>query len=53
MDYYESMRMARIINHTRSDPDSLNIDLDVFMGVWRHFMCAILCSLFLFSVDKY
>lgn len=31
LDYYESLRMARIINHTRTDTRSLNIDLDDFM----------------------
>ena len=32
IDYYESMRMAQIISHTRNDPNTLNIDLDQFMG---------------------
>ncbi|CAE7722799.1 unnamed protein product, partial [Symbiodinium microadriaticum] len=32
IDYYESMRMAQIISHTRNDPNTLNIDLDYFMA---------------------
>lgn len=28
IDFYESLRMARIVNHTLHDPNSLNIDLD-------------------------
>lgn len=35
IDYYESLRMARLLNHTSSDPASLNIDLDFFMGKLR------------------
>ena len=38
VDYYESLRMARIINHTRTDPASLNIDLDHFMGECNHLL---------------
>lgn len=32
VDFYEGLRMARIINDTWADPRSLNIDLDYFMG---------------------
>jgi hypothetical protein len=32
IDYYESLRMAQILHHTRSDPHTLNIDLDHFMA---------------------
>ena len=28
LDYYESLRMAQILNHTADDPNTLNIDLD-------------------------
>mmetsp|Transcript_3480 Transcript_3480/g.5430 ORF Transcript_3480/g.5430 Transcript_3480/m.5430 type:complete len:471 (+) Transcript_3480:84-1496(+) len=40
IDYYESLRMVQIIRHTEHDPNSLNIDLDEFMGdfsgtVWK------------------
>lgn len=28
LDYYESLRMAQILNHTADDPRTLNIDLD-------------------------
>lgn len=40
IDYYESLRMAQIISHTREDPNTLNIDLDTFMAhysetVWK------------------
>lgn len=35
LDFYESLRMARIINHTRHDPRSLNIDLDDFMHNYK------------------
>jgi hypothetical protein len=40
IDYYESLRMAQIISHTRDDPNTLNIDLDTFMAhysetVWK------------------
>lgn len=31
VDYYENLRMARIVNHTYHDSRSLNIDLDFFM----------------------
>lgn len=45
IDYYESLRMARIVNHTRSDPASLNIDLDRFMGNFESTVEAILSFL--------
>jgi hypothetical protein len=32
IDFYESLRMAQIIHHTRHDPHTLNIDLDHFMS---------------------
>jgi hypothetical protein len=32
IDYYENLRMARIVNHTYHDSRSLNIDLDFFMN---------------------
>lgn len=32
LDFFENLRMARIYNHTFHDPDSLNIDLDLYMG---------------------
>lgn len=32
IDYYESLRMAQILHHTRTDPHTLNIDLDEFMS---------------------
>jgi len=28
LDFYESLRMAHILNHTRHDPDTLNLNLD-------------------------
>jgi hypothetical protein len=32
IDFYESLRMAQILHHTRHDPHTLNIDLDDFMA---------------------
>jgi hypothetical protein len=30
LDYYENLRAARIFNHTKTDPRSINIDIDNF-----------------------
>lgn len=35
IDFYENLRMARIVNSTWNDPHSLNIDLDDFMGSYE------------------
>jgi hypothetical protein len=58
LDFYENLRMGRIYNHTKSDPNSLNIDLDVMMADFDETTrCAadsgqLLCPL-LFSVGSY
>ena len=42
LDYYESLTMALIANHTWHDPRSLNIDLDLFMQDFEGHTRAIL-----------
>jgi hypothetical protein len=45
IDYYESLRMAQILHHTRNDPNTLNIDLDVFMSNYTETVTKILVML--------
>lgn len=40
--FYENLRMARILNHTWSDPHSLNLDIDAFATDFRGNMVALL-----------
>lgn len=40
--FYENLRMARILNHTWSDPHSLNLDIDAFASDFRGNMWALL-----------
>jgi hypothetical protein len=47
IDFYENLRMARIINSTWDDPRSLNIDLDDFMGNYEGYVRMILHHLHL------
>ncbi len=35
LDYYENLRMARIYNHTKYDPNTLNLDLDQYMNNYQ------------------
>ena len=35
LDYYENLRMARIYNHTKYDPNTLNVDLDKYMNNYQ------------------
>lgn len=42
IDFYENLRMARIINNTWNDPRSLNIDLDDFMNNYEDSVRSIL-----------
>lgn len=42
VDFFENLRMARIVNSTWEDPRSLNIDLDYFMGNYEQSVSAIL-----------
>ena len=42
IDFYENLRMARIINSTWNDPRSLNIDLDDFMNNYEESVRSIL-----------
>lgn len=45
IDYYENMRMAKIINHTWYDPNSINMDLDYIMKNFEASTRAILLHL--------
>lgn len=45
VDYYESLRMARIFNHTWKDPHSLNIDLDDLMEEYSLTMRRVLAHI--------
>lgn len=45
IDYYESLRMAQILHHTRNDPHTLNIDLDDFMSNYSATVSLILDTL--------
>ncbi len=38
IDYYETLRMAHIFNHTYHDPFSFNIDLDDLMSDYSHYV---------------
>jgi hypothetical protein len=49
IDFYESLRMAQIVHHTRHDPHTLNIDLDDFMAHYEVTLQLILKTL---EIDK-
>ena len=45
IDYYETLRMAKIYHHIKNDPNSLNIDLDSFMANYTGTLYLILDKL--------
>lgn len=45
IDYYETLRMAKIYHQTKNDPNSLNIDLDTFMNNYTSTLYLILDKL--------
>lgn len=49
IDYYETLRMAKIYHQTKNDPNSLNIDLDTFMSNYTGTLHLILDKLELSS----
>ncbi len=52
VDYYETLRMARIFNHTYNDPYSLNIDLDQFMADYSNTMRYFYVSMFVLYIHN-